>query len=80
MAAGASRRSPPSGHSDIILTMHDSNPYTARDLPDVLREIRGFMSKRGLEEGAHWEFVGEASELEEMFRAKMRYVRLAKGS
>ncbi len=68
------------GYRDIILTMHDSNPNTARDLPDVLREVRVFMSRRGLEEGKHWEFVRTATELEGVFRAKTRYVRLAKGA
>jgi peptidoglycan/xylan/chitin deacetylase (PgdA/CDA1 family) len=68
------------GYRDIILTMHDSNPNTARDLPDVLRQVRVFMSKRGLEEKKHWEFVSDTAELEEMFRGKTRYVRLAKDS
>jgi peptidoglycan/xylan/chitin deacetylase (PgdA/CDA1 family) len=67
------------GHADVILTMHDSNPHTARDFEIVLHDIRAFMTGRGLVEGMHWKFVDSSDEMTELFRGKTHYRKLAAG-
>ena len=70
---GGLRGSIAKSHADVILTMHDSNPHTARDIEGVLREIRASMTEQGFEEGTHWKFVDSAAEMTQLFRAKTHY-------
>jgi peptidoglycan/xylan/chitin deacetylase (PgdA/CDA1 family) len=66
-------------HGDIVITMHDSNPHTARDFESVLVEIRACMAKLGYDEGQHWHFVASAAEMVDVFETKRSYLRLASG-
>jgi peptidoglycan/xylan/chitin deacetylase (PgdA/CDA1 family) len=61
------------GHGDLVVTMHDSNPRTARDLNSVLGRLRAHMRGLGLAEGSQWRFVADAGELSELLRAKRVY-------
>ena len=51
------------GQAELVLTMHDSNRATARDLPAILAHIRAQMAEWGYTEGQHWDFVKDTNEL-----------------
>jgi Fe2+ transport system protein FeoA len=53
--------------------MHDSNPDTARDLASVLIDLRNRLSKLGLTEGTHYEFVKTRAEVFDVMRRKTRF-------
>jgi len=62
-----------SGHSDIVVTMHDSNARTAEALPRVLACIRKTMRRLGYEEDVHWHFTKSTEELLEILERKRRF-------
>jgi|GEM_PF-1180874 len=64
------RRAVDLGQSDIIITMHDSNPDTARDLTSVIQYMRQAMVDMGLPEGVGYKFCDSTSEVLEIMRTK----------
>ena len=61
------------GTSDIVLTMHDSNPETAVELKMVLKRVRRSMANIGLVEGRHWKFVDSTEEMRSILRERTRW-------
>ena len=61
------------GERDIILTMHDSNVNTARELEDIIALLRRKLARRGLVEGESWGFVSDTGTLFKLLRAKRRF-------
>jgi peptidoglycan/xylan/chitin deacetylase (PgdA/CDA1 family) len=54
------------GKKDIVLTLHDSNPKTARDFGYVLAEIRRKFSNAGHKENVDWKFTDKTQEVQEI--------------
>ena len=73
LMAGQLRRALEAGERDVVITMHDTNTDTARDLEEVLGFLRGAMRRLGLGEGEDYRFAGSTSEVLEILRGKRAF-------
>lgn len=53
------------GRSEVIVTMHDSNIRTAKDLPGILDRLEHRLEKKGLVQGVHWDYTRNIFEVDE---------------
>ena len=58
--------------ADIVITMHDSNQHTARDLEGELADIKDYMYELGLL--GKYKFVDATSEVKDILRNKARFL------
>jgi peptidoglycan/xylan/chitin deacetylase (PgdA/CDA1 family) len=56
------------GQTDVVLTMHDSNAQTAKDLPKILDKLEHALKRRGLVQGVDWEYTENIEEIQDVLR------------
>jgi peptidoglycan/xylan/chitin deacetylase (PgdA/CDA1 family) len=56
------------GQTEVVLTMHDSNARTARDLPSILDKLEQALTRRGLVHGIDWEYTQNIEEIQDVLQ------------
>lgn len=57
------------GQNEVVLTMHDSNTQTAKDLPQILDKLERALRRRGLVQGVDWEYTGSIEEIQDVLQS-----------
>ena len=57
------------GQSEVVLTMHDSNTQTAKDLPKILDKLEHAQKRRGLVRGVDWEYTQNIDEVRDVLQS-----------
>lgn len=63
------------GQSEVILTLHDSNTRTARELSKTLDMLENSLKRRGLRQGIDWDYTQNIQEIETVLE---NYLKRAK--
>jgi hypothetical protein len=56
------------GQTELVLTMHDSNTHTARDLPKILDRLEHALERRGLVRGVDWEYTENIEQIQDVLQ------------
>mgnify|MGYP003396506076 CR=1 FL=1 len=56
------------GATEVVLTMHDSNTNTAKNLPKILDKLEQALKRRGLVQGVDWEYTQDIEEIQDVLK------------
>lgn len=56
------------GQNEVVLTLHDSNARTARNLSKTLDDLESALEQKGLVQGVDWQYTRDINEINQAFK------------